>query len=49
MSRKQSSLNYVEITVVPLTKILKITLQVMQQVSDVTTGEGREELVCCVT
>lgn len=31
-----------------LSWILETTFRVMQQVSDVTTGEGREELVCYV-
>lgn len=29
-------------------QLLKTTLPVMQQVDDVTTGKGREELVYCV-
>lgn len=41
-------LPYLGILVVRLSWILETTFRVMQQVSDVTTGEGREELVCYV-
>lgn len=45
--QKIAQQNYLGIMVVLLSWILETTFQVMQQVCDVTTREGLEELVCC--